>query len=155
MKQIRLWIRPKGVYPLPPTLQPAENAQQHEELLQTQASASAAQAVASDDHAAILVGGVGADGAHLTLNHKHRSSHWKAAKKAKKKAAAAAAAAAALGEPVADSPPPQPDLISLPRPSRFQFGYVEHSSLTSMSGMLHFSQIAKINNLTVPCCVLA
>jgi hypothetical protein len=138
VKQIRLWIRPKGVYPLPPTLQPAENAQQHEKLLQTQASASAAQAVASDDPAAMLVGGDGADGSHLILNHKHRSSHWKAAKKAKKKAAAAAAAAAS-GEPVADSPPLQPDLISLARPSRFQFGCVEQSSLTSMSGMLHVS----------------
>ena len=125
--EIRLWIRPKGVYPLPhtqPATQPAESVLDPD--AETTSSTPSALAAVSDCHAAVSGGdsitSASGDGAHLILNHKHRSSHWKAAKKAKKKAAAAATAAAAAGDTetaAVQSPSPELSQASL---SRFQFG---------------------------------
>jgi hypothetical protein len=118
--QIRVWVRPNGVQPLPPAVQRSDEltARELDEALQSEA-----QPVVVSDDVASGVGGDAADNAaHLTLNHKHRSSHWKAAKKLKK-AAAAAAAAAESGESAAAAPAPLNTIAASRRqPSRFQCG---------------------------------
>ena len=130
MKQIRVWIRPNGVQPLPPAVQRSDEltARELDEALQ-----SAAQPVVCDDHAS-GVGGAAADNAsHLARNHKHRSSHWKAAKKLKK-AAAAAVAAAESGESAAAAPASlNTSAASRRQPSRFQCGYIPFALLLLVS----------------------
>jgi hypothetical protein len=112
--QIRVWVRPNGVQPLPPAVQRSDEL---DEALQ-----SAAQPVVCDDVASGVGGDAADNAAHLVLNHKHRSSHWKAAKKLKK-AAAAAAAAAESGESAAAAPAPLNTIAaSRTQPSRFQCG---------------------------------
>ena len=124
--QIRLWIRPNGVYPLPCSVQAteAEQSHQHEQPSQAATSSSAAAVIISEEDASVALGDAGSERSHHALNHKHRSSHWKAAKKSKKAAAAAAAAGAAgtAAAGAAGASETVTTVASQPRPSRFQCG---------------------------------